>query len=332
MTPLLANLGEPWIFAAIFVLSLTVMLLLTRLLLPLLNRLNLGQRIREDGPKRHLLKEGTPTMGGVAFILTLAAVTAAALPRQLEVWLLFSVVTAAAFLGFADDFLKVSLNRPLGLRGRAKLFGQIVLGVALGWVAAFHLGRGTEVVVPWIGVYWDLGWAYPAFTALLFTATTNAVNITDGLDGLAAGSVAISSLVLIAAALARTQLGVALFGVGLLGVCVAFLWYNFHPARIIMGDTGSLALGAALAALAVLTATELLLLVACGLFVVETLSVIVQVVYFQWTGGRRIFRMSPLHHHFELLGYSETVVVLGMWAFQLICVGLAFWGLRGMGA
>lgn len=332
MEILLGNLGEPWIFAAVFLLSLLVMLGFTRALLPLLRRLNLGQRIREDGPERHLLKEGTPTMGGVAFVLTLVGVTAVALPRQEDVWLLLCAVAGAAALGFADDFLKVSLNRPLGLRGRAKLFGQILLGVAVGWTAAFYLGRGTEIAVPWIGTSWDVGLAYPAFSALLFTATTNAVNITDGLDGLAAGSVAISSLVLIAAALARAQLGVALFAVALLGVCIAFLWYNFYPARIIMGDTGSLALGGALAALAVLTATELLLIVACGLFVVETLSVIIQVAYFQWTGGRRIFRMSPLHHHFELAGHSETTVVLGMWAFQLICAGLAFWGLRGMGA
>ena len=330
--PVTSNLDEPWIIPAVFVLSVFMVLSFLWILLPLLRRMNFGQRIREDGPERHSMKEGTPTMGGVALILALAAVTPLALPRQPEIWVLLTVTSGAALVGFADDFLKVSLDRPLGLRGRSKLVGQILLGAAFGWVAAFALNRGTDVVLPWWGHRWDLGIVYPVFSAVLFTGTTNAVNITDGLDGLASGAVAISSLVFAVVALARTQLGVALFAVALLGVCIGFLWYNFHPARIFMGDTGSLALGGALAGLAIITEADLLLIVAGGLFVIETLSVIIQVVYFRVTGGRRLFRMSPIHHHFELLGYSEVVVVLGMWIFQLICAGLAIMGLRGMGA
>lgn len=328
----LLDLREPLMFPAIFVAGVLVTVVLGWLMLPLLHRLRFGQRIRDDGPRRHLRKQGTPTMGGAIFILALLLVLPFFVSLTPEIRILIGVTLGGAVLGFTDDFLKVVLRRPLGLRGRSKLLVQLILGALLGWGAMVLTGRETFLVVPWLGARVDLGILYPAFTALFVAASSNAVNITDGLDGLAAGGTAMAAAVFVAAALARDHLTVALFGSALLGVCIGFLWHNFHPARVFMGDTGSLALGTALAGLAVLTETDLLLVVAGGLFVVETLSVMVQVTYFRLTGGRRLFRMSPLHHHFELLGWSEVSVVLRMWAFQLFCAVLAFLGLRGMGS
>ena len=324
---------EPWVFPVAFVVAVAAVLLVGALLLPLLLRLNFGQRVRDDGPGRHLSKQGTPTMGGLAFLLALAGVLLLAIPVTPEVMIVLGVSLGAGLLGFADDFLKVALRRPLGLRGRDKLVIQMILGALLGWAAVTFTDRGTTLAVPWLpGARLELGLLYPAFTAVFLTGSSNAVNLTDGLDGLAAGATALAALVFTVAAVARGQVVIAVSGVVLMGVCVGFLWYNFHPARVFMGDTGSLALGAALAGLAVVTETELLLVVAGGLFVVETLSVIVQVMYFRLTGGRRLLRMSPLHHHFELMGWSEVTVVLTMWLFQVICVIAALTGLRGMGA
>ncbi len=324
--------GEPWLFAAAFLTAVVVSLVFTGLLISVLRSRGFGQRVRDDGPQTHRVKEGTPTMGGLVFILTSSLVLPLFTRIAPEILLVLGVVLGATALGFADDYLKVALRRPLGLRGRNKLLVQMALGALLGWVAVAFLGREPELAVPFLAGSIPLGAVYPLFTALLFTGTTNAVNLTDGLDGLAAGGTCLAVIVFIVAALARDAVGLAVVGVVLLGACMGFLWHNFHPARVIMGDTGSLALGAALAALAVLTQTELLLLLAGGLFVVETISVIVQVTYFRATGGRRLLRMSPLHHHFELLGWGEVGTVVVLWAFQLACVILALFGLRGMGA
>ncbi len=330
MLPVL-DVREPWVFPVAFAGAVAAVLVAGTLLLPLLRRLNFGQRVRDDGPGTHRSKEGTPTMGGLAFLFALIGASVLLVPMTWELKLLLGVTLASGALGFVDDFLKVALRRPLGLRGRDKLVIQMILGALLGWGAVTFAGGGTFLAVPWTGVRLDLGLFYPVFTAVFFAGSSNAVNLTDGLDGLAAGGTALASLVFIVAALARRQLIVAVYGMALMGVCVGFLWYNFHPARVFMGDTGSLALGAALAGLAVVTKTELLLVVAGGLFVVETLSVIVQVTYFRLTGGRRLLRMSPLHHHFELSGFSEVTVVLSMWLFQVLCTIAAITGLRGMG-
>ncbi len=328
----LLQIQEPWLLAAAFLAAVGISLLLTALLLGLLRRRGFGQRVRDDGPITHRVKEGTPTMGGIAFVLSALLVLPFFSPMSPEILLVLGVMLGGTVLGFSDDYLKVALRRPLGLRGRDKLLVQLILGAVLGWLAVGVLGRDPDLVLPFVTGRIPLGAAYPLFTALLLTATTNAVNLTDGLDGLAAGGTALAVLVFTVAALARDEVGLALAGVVLLGVCIGFLWHNFHPARVIMGDTGSLGLGAALAALAVLTETELLLIVAGGLFVVETLSVIVQVIFFRATGGRRLLRMSPLHHHFELVGWGEVGTVLALWAFQLACVVVALFGLRGMGA
>ena len=327
----LALWGDAWIFLIAFILAVGGIILVLHLLIPLLEQFQLGQRVRDDGPQRHLAKMGTPTMGGIGLVFTISLVSLLALPRNQTVWILAAAVVAMGGLGFADDFLKVARDRPLGLKGRWKLLVQLALGAALGAFAAYGLDLGTVILAP-RGVFaLDLGWMYPAFTALLMVSATNAVNLTDGLDGLAAGGVALAIPVFVTAALARGLLGVGLFGLIVLGAAVGFLWYNFHPARIFMGDTGSLALGGFLAAIAIVTRTELILLLAGGLFVVETLSVIAQVLYFRVSGGRRLLKMAPLHHHLELSGFGEIAVVLGLWGFQGACVLLAVWGLGGMG-
>jgi len=328
----LMNLSEPWVFAAAFLMAVGAALLFTAVLLPVLRRWNFGQTVRDDGPSTHLSKEGTPTMGGLVFILALLLVTNIFASPTPEILLIMFVTAGAAFVGFADDYLKVALQRPLGLRGRDKLLIQITLGYALGSIAVNVLGRGAELAIPFVGESIHLGVFYPVFTALLFAASTNAVNLTDGLDGLAAGGTSLACIVFFVAALARHEVDIAILVVVLLGACIGFLWHNFYPARVFMGDTGSLGLGGALAGFSVLTETELLLVIAGGLFVVETISVIMQVIFFRLTGGRRLFRMSPLHHHFELMGWSEIKTVLVLWSFQLICVIIAIGGLRGMGA
>ncbi len=327
----LARWGDASAFLMAFILAVGGTVLVVHLLIPVLERLQLGQRVRDDGPRRHLAKMGTPTMGGLGLVFSILLITLLALPRDPAVWILVAVVVAAGGLGFADDFLKVARDRPLGLKGRWKLLGQLVLGAALGGFMAYGLDMGTVIAAPRGLFAVDLGWTYPAFTALLMVSATNAVNLTDGLDGLAAGGVALALPVFVMAALARGQLEVGLFGLVVLGATVGFLWHNFHPARVFMGDTGSLALGGFLAAIAIVTRTELILLLAGGLFVVETLSVIAQVLYFRTSGGQRLLKMSPLHHHLELSGFGEITVVLMLWGFQGACALLAVWGLGGMG-
>lgn len=300
------------------------------LVLPLLQRLKLGQVVRPQGPARHLVKSGTPTMGGVIFLVPAALSAGFFAPTTGRLLALVAVTLGFALLGWLDDYFKTTRRRPLGILARHKLAGQAVLG--LGLAAAAQLsGLGTHVDVPFgLGRY-ELGAAYPALAVLVLISSANAVNITDGLDGLAAGSTAIALAGYAWVALARQQGDLAVFALALAGGLAGFLLYNAHPARVIMGDTGSMALGGALGGLAVLTKTELLLPLVGLLFVIETLSVVLQVTYFRLTGGRRLFRMSPLHHHFELVGWPEPRVVAAFWlvAFAGTVAGLA--ALRSLG-
>ncbi|MBE3572251.1 MAG: phospho-N-acetylmuramoyl-pentapeptide-transferase [Moorella humiferrea] len=285
----------------------------------ILKRLKAGQAVRQDGPRSHLTKSGTPTMGGILFLLGLTAASLALAPASPLILSALVLTWGYALIGFVDDGLKVVLRRPLGLYARQKLGGQIFLGLAAGVAAVLWLGRGSAVHVPLVGITMELGWAYPLLAALLMVATTNAVNLTDGLDGLAAGVTIWVALAygLIAAAVGQREM--AIFAFALAGGCLGFLAYNFHPAKVFMGDTGSLALGAAVGFLAIITRTELVLPLLGGVYVIEALSVIMQVVSFRLT-GKRLFRMSPLHHHFELLGWPETRVVLFFWFLALIMV------------
>lgn len=277
--------------------------------IPALRRLKLGQNIRTDGPARHLSKAGTPTMGGLIFLAGIAVAGVLVASRFPEGVLVLATVLGFGLIGFIDDFLKVALHRPLGLRAREKLVGQFLIAALLVFLAVSTLGRGTDVVVPFSLKTIDLGMgAFMLFAVVVVVGSANAVNLTDGLDGLAAGVTVVTSLAFVAIALVLHKTGVALIMAAVTGGCLGFLLFNRYPARVFMGDTGSLALGGALGAAAVITRSELFLLVIGGIYVLETLSVVVQVFSFQ-VFGRRVLRMSPLHHHFELGHWTENRIV-----------------------
>lgn len=318
------------------ILSFIVTALLGPFVIPMLRRLKFGQNVRDDGPASHLAKMGTPTMGGIMFligILTAGLLTAAKYPEGVLV-----LATALGFglIGFVDDFLKIALARPLGLRAREKLLGQFIIAALLALLAVSTLGRGTDVVIPFSGLFAspdksiELGMgAFMLFAVLVIVGAANAVNLTDGLDGLASGVTVVTSLAFVPVALMLNKTGVALMMAAVAGGCLGFLLYNRHPARVFMGDTGSLALGGALGAAAVLTRSELFLFIIGGIYVLETLSVIVQVFSFQ-VFHRRVLRMSPLHHHFELGNWSENRIVVTFVAatFLFSLIGIAgFYGL-----
>jgi phospho-N-acetylmuramoyl-pentapeptide-transferase len=312
-------------------LALIITLVLGPLLIPVLRTLKFGQTVRDDGPKRHLKKAGTPTMGGMIFLvgIIISTLVTAQKPTSLEMVTMVGITLGYGLIGFIDDYIKVVMHRSLGLRAYQKLIGQFGLAFILMWVSVHWLGRGTDVAIPFTSVHLDLGSFYYILISLVIVVMVNAVNLTDGLDGLAAGSTMFVSIgYFIIAVLAASQGGgvavlahetdMAVFAAALVGGTLGFLRFNTYPARVFMGDTGSLALGGALVSLAVLTKSELVLIVIGGLFAIEALSVIIQVISFQTT-GKRVFRMSPIHHHFELGGWGEWKVVLVFWAGALIC-------------
>ncbi len=311
-----------------FGISLLITLLLGPLLIPLLYRLKFGQEVRDDGPRSHLIKRGTATMGGLLIIGGAGVASLLVAGHTREVLLLVGIMVGCGLLGFADDFVKVVLKRSLGVKARTKLLVQVLLGLLLAW-AAITLHPDTAVLIPYTGVRIPLNiYDYCILVVFILVASANAVNLTDGLDGLAGGLVLVAAIVFVLFAWMTGQYGAAVFAGALGGGCLGFLCFNYYPARVFMGDTGSLALGGALAALAVLTRAELVFLILGGVFVLETLSVIIQVVSFKLT-GRRVFRMSPLHHHFELSGWPETRVVHCFWMLGLCCAILAFLAMAG---
>ena len=288
-----------------------------------------GQFVREEGPQTHLIKAGTPTMGGIVMLTgLLGALVVVARPNVATLTTLLLVAVVAG-IGLYDDWQKISRKRPEGLSARYK-FLLLTLAVVLADVLAVrYVGVTQTVLVPYFDRSLVLGPGvlgialFSVFLLLVIAGTTNAVNLTDGLDGLAAGAAAIALLAYTAIAFLERQYDVAVICGAMVGAIVGFLWYNSHPAGIFMGDTGSLAIGGVLAAAAVLTKTELLLPVVGGLFVVEALSVIVQVFVFKLT-GRRVFKMAPIHHHFEFLGWDENKVVVRFWIAQAAFSSVGF--------
>jgi len=310
-----------------FMLASIVGILVGPIFIPILRILKFGQRVRSDGPSRHLTKAGTPTMGGL-MILAAILVAVAVTTEMTETMIILLVVTIGnGLIGFLDDFIKVVLKRPLGLKAREKILGQVIIAALLAWYTVFVLEQGTSVILPLFGDLLDLGLLYFPFVILVVVATTNTVNLTDGLDGLAAGItffVAVG-LILLTGLLNVTE--AAIFSGALAGACLSFLKYNSYPAKIFMGDTGSLALGGAVAAIAVVSKLELFLPLIGGIFVFEGLSVIIQVISFKLT-GKRVFRMSPLHHHFELGGWPERKVVRFFWFGSVVMVLLGVFSFR----
>jgi phospho-N-acetylmuramoyl-pentapeptide-transferase len=299
-------------------------------MIPFLHRLKVGQSIREEGPKRHYVKAGTPTMGGI--IIVTAVMVASFLMAGASAEVLTAVLVMIAFgaIGFWDDYIKVVLKRSLGLRAREKLLLQLLVGLTLGILLIYHFHRGTSIVVPFSGHIIDLGYMYIPFLILVLVATSNAVNLTDGLDGLAAGVTVFAAMALGIVCIMTSHYNLLIFSGALVGACLGFLLFNHYPARVFMGDTGSMALGGALAAIGALTGSELALLIIGGVYVIDTLSVIIQVISFKTT-GRRVFLMSPLHHHFELKGWAETKVVKVFWTAAFIFALIGILSYRNIG-
>lgn len=291
--------------------------------IPLLKKLKARQSIREEGPKSHRIKSGTPTMGGLFMLLS--AVLVVIFNKMIDpsvLWLLF-LTLGHGLLGFLDDFIKAEKKRNLGLTAKQKLLGQIILAVLFCWGVVDTLHLPYSIAIPFTHTDISIGLLYYPFVVLVIVGASNAVNLTDGLDGLASGCcvIAFSAYAMFCYMTGFNDLGY--FIIILAGSCIGFLFFNYHPAKIFMGDTGSLALGGAIAGISVMTRTELLLIFLGLIFVLEALSVIIQVASFQLT-GKRVFKMSPLHHHFELSGWSEVHVVWAFWIFEGIaaCVSL----------
>ncbi|MGE9900724.1 phospho-N-acetylmuramoyl-pentapeptide-transferase [Mitsuokella multacida] len=309
------------LLAAIFAAGLV--LCIGPLLIPELHKLKFGQSIREEGPKSHQAKSGTPTMGGIMIILAIVVATVAAAPLTPAVLLALFITLGHFVLGFLDDYIKVVKKRNLGLKAKQKMLGQILIAIVTMIVGTRVLGIDTTIWIPIADVNVDIGVGYYFLVLFVLVGTSNAVNLTDGLDGLASGTVAIASGAYALVCYMTGHYDLAIFSVAMMMACLAFLRFNAHPAKVFMGDTGSLALGGAVAAVGILTHTEILLAVIGFVFVCEALSVIIQVISFKTT-GKRVFRMSPIHHHFELGGWKETKVVFVFWMVGLVAsiVGL----------
>jgi phospho-N-acetylmuramoyl-pentapeptide-transferase len=304
--------------------SLLICLFLSPRFIAFVRRREFGQNIREEGPKAHQTKAGTPTLGGIVIMLAFAIPFLILSNHDWRSMGVFAVTIACALLGFADDYTKFAKRRSLGLRARTKLVITIAISVGLWWIATKKAHITPSVRVRYFDAQIDFGPLYPVFIYLVVAGTTSGVNLTDGLDGLAAGCAAIVLLAFIGITfITHGYHDLALLAACLVGACIGFLWFNSFPASIFMGDTGSLGLGGAIAGLAVMTNTTLLLLLLGGIFVIEALSVAIQVFSFQ-TFRKRVFLMAPIHHHFELRGWSETKIILRFWIVAAACCAVGF--------
>jgi phospho-N-acetylmuramoyl-pentapeptide-transferase len=298
-------------------------MLISPLLIPFLKRLKFGQQIRTDGPQGHLKKAGTPTMGGIIILLALALASLKFIDLNSELIVLLVAVLGFGLIGFMDDYIKIVFKRSLGLTAKQKLIGQLLVSAIVCYYLV-QMGHSTKLHVPFFDWTFDLGWLYYPFVAFLMLGTSNAVNITDGLDGLLAGTSAIAFGGFVIIAMKGQLQEPAIFSAAMIGAVLGFLVFNAHPAKVFMGDTGSLGIGGGLAAVAILTKEELLLAIIGGVFVFEILSVIIQVISFK-TRGKRVFKMSPIHHHFELVGWSEWRVVTTFWFVGLVLAGFGLY-------
>lgn len=310
--------------------AIIVSALMGPFMIPFLKRLKVGQTIREEGPQRHYAKAGTPTMGGIIIITAVMVATFSMAGSSTEALSAVLVMMAFGAIGFWDDYIKVVLKRSLGLRAREKLILQLLIGLLFGLLLVYHFNRGTDIIIPFSGAVLNLGYLYIPFIILVLIATANAVNLTDGLDGLASGVTFFVALGYILVCLMTSHYQLSVFCGALAGACIGFLIFNHYPARVFMGDTGSMALGGAVAAVAAISRSEIALLIIGGVYVIEALSVIIQVLSYQTT-GKRIFLMSPLHHHFELKGWSENKVVTVFSIVSLLFVLLGLLAFKGIG-
>lgn len=326
------------IFASIT--ALLICLFLGRWLIDKLQNLQIDQQIREDGPQTHLVKKGTPTMGGILIIF--AVVISTLLWANLAVayvWLALLVTVGFGLIGFLDDYWKLAGKSSRGISGKKRLAAEIIIALFVGVILYFKPGFNTQITIPFFKtVLPNIGWGYILLCAFIIVGAANAVNLTDGLDGLATGPAGICFVTYLLFAYFAGNVKVAgylqipyvpgagelsVFCGAFMGAALGFLWFNAYPAEIFMGDVGSLSMGGALGTVAVITKQEILLAIVGGIFVMETFSVIFQVGYFKMTGGKRIFRMAPIHHHFELKGWAEPKVIVRFWIISILLALLA---------
>lgn len=304
-----------------FVLAFICSMVLGPIIIPVLHKMKFGQNIRKEGPKSHLKKAGTPTIGGLIFILSIIIVMIVMKYKLSdEAMIVLYGTLAFGVIGFLDDILKIIHRDNEGLKSGQKFMLQLIFSAAIAFYGYKFIG--TSIAVPFTDIQWDLGWAYIPFVIFYFAAITNAVNLTDGLDGLATS---VTILVLTFFSIVAFKMGhysVSVFAIGLTGALLGFLKFNAFPAKVFMGDTGALALGGAIASILLVLKTPFLVMIVGGIYVIEVLSVIIQVTSFKLT-GKRVFKMSPIHHHFEQVGWSEVKIVT---AFSVITFVLCIIG------
>ncbi len=290
-----------------------IVIILGPIFIPMLARFKFGQTVRDEGPQSHLAKNGTPTMGGIMMIVAIliTGLTRAKISQGLIVGLI--CIVGFGFVGFLDDFIKIKMKRSLGLKAYQKIILQFALALYVAYYQYSASPSATQLVIPFTNHIINLGILYIPFMMIFIIGTVNAVNLTDGLDGLASGVTLIVSCFFILFAVSISNSDVAILAAATAGACLGFLGFNSYPAKVFMGDTGSMALGGAVVAFATLTNSPLLIIIVGFIYLAEALSVMIQVTYFKLTHGKRIFKMAPLHHHFEQCGWPETRVVFVFW-------------------
>ena len=295
-----------------------IVIILGPIFIPMLARFKFGQTVRDEGPQSHLAKNGTPTMGGVMMIVAIliTGLTRATISKGLIVGLI--CIVGFGFVGFLDDFIKIKMKRSLGLKAYQKIILQFALALYIAYYQYSASPSATQLVIPFTNHIINLGIWYIPFMMIFIIGTVNAVNLTDGLDGLASGGTLIVSCFFVLFAVSISNSDVAILAAATAGACLGFLGFNSYPAKVFMGDTGSMALGGAVVAFATLTNSPLIIIIVGFIYLAEALSVMIQVTYFKLTNGKRIFKMAPLHHHFEQCGWPETRVVFVFWIVTVV--------------
>ena len=295
-----------------------IVIILGPIFIPMLARFKFGQTVRDEGPQSHLAKNGTPTMGGVMMIVAIliTGLTRATISKGLIVGLI--CIVGFGFVGFLDDFIKIKMKRSLGLKAYQKIILQFALALYIAYYQYSASPSATQLVIPFTNHIINLGIWYIPFMMIFIIGTVNAVNLTDGLDGLASGVTLIVSCFFVLFAVSISNSDVAILAAATAGACLGFLGFNSYPAKVFMVDTGSMALGGAVVAFATLTNSPLIIIIVGFIYLAEALSVMIQVTYFKLTNGKRIFKMAPLHHHFEQCGWPETRVVFVFWIVTVV--------------
>lgn len=304
--------------------SMLITIVLGLILIPILKKLKIGQVVRDDGPQSHMQKTGTPTMGGIIMLITIVGMSLYLYSQYKHILPIALITLGFGIIGFIDDFKKLVLKNPKGLAPRYKMLGLLIVAVVFIVYLQYGLNLGTDIQIPFLKNYITLPmYIYIPFTVLVILACTNSLNLTDGLDGLAAGITTLIMTFFTIVSVIYNNLEMSLFSSIVTGSCIGFLLFNLKPAKVFMGDTGSLALGGAFCAVALYLKIPFILIIVAGICVLEALSVIIQVIYFKKTGNR-FFKMAPLHHHFELSGFSEWKVVWMFWGITLVLCLISF--------